>query len=199
VVHVGERAARIGSWARVRAGDRIALGAAARGTVVHVDPDARDLNDASLVLRLDLGRASALFTGDATGGKRAAPSAPPAAGSAEHAMIAASRRLLDVDVLQVGHHGSRTSSRARFLDAVTPAWALVSSGPMEYGPVVLPDPDVVAELARRGARVLRTDANDAGCGARADKTGRAGDGKPGGCDGFRLRISPSGRIAAEPW
>jgi competence protein ComEC len=109
------------------------------------------------------------------------------------------RRELDVDILQVAHHGSRTSSRARFLDAVTPAWAIVSSGPMRYGPVTLPDQEVVSELLRRGTRVLRTDDDDAGCATRADKVGPTADGAPGGCSTFRLHVEPSGRIALAPW
>ncbi|MFP3940289.1 MAG: DNA internalization-related competence protein ComEC/Rec2 [Thermoanaerobaculia bacterium] len=57
--------------------------------------------------------------------------------------------------LKVAHHGSRTSSAEPFLQAVRPALALVSSG--ARNPYGHPAPEVLARLARHGARVLRTD------------------------------------------
>ena len=69
---------------------------------------------------------------------------------------------VDAHILQVGHHGSKTSTRAQFLDAVDPQWALIGAGNYTYGEVVLPDCEVVASLeAKVGAsHVLRTDARD---------------------------------------
>jgi competence protein ComEC len=62
---------------------------------------------------------------------------------------------LHAQVLKVGHHGSSTSSTRDFLNAVRPAYALVSVGAGNtYGH---PSANVMADLARRGARVLRTD------------------------------------------
>lgn len=185
------------SWRRVRELEVIPLGRSARATVLSARHEVHDLNDASLVLRLDLGRASVLLTGDATGGDRADPNEEPARGSVEHHLLARHRERIDVDILQVAHHGSRTSSRTRFLDAVSPSWALLSSGPMRYGEVTLPDPDVVDELDRRGITVLRTDADDEACQTRADKTGAAADGRPGGCSDFTLRIDEFGTIELE--
>jgi beta-lactamase superfamily II metal-dependent hydrolase len=46
----------------------------------------------------------------------------------------------------VGHHGSKSSTRKAFLDAVSPKVSVISSGPYEYRGVTLPDPEVVAEL-----------------------------------------------------
>jgi competence protein ComEC len=70
-------------------------------------------------------------------------------------------RMLDgqpaprADVLKVAHHGSRTSTTEEFLDAVHPAFAIVSVGnENSYGN---PHPAVIERLERRGVRVLRTD------------------------------------------
>lgn len=58
-------------------------------------------------------------------------------------------------ILQVPHHGSRTSSSEEFLRAVNPTWAIVSarSTPLSS----LPHPEVVKRYQRLGIHVLRTD------------------------------------------
>lgn len=96
-------------------------------------------NDASLVLRLDHGRASALLPGDLE-----------AAG--ERALLS---RLSPVTLLKVGHHGSRTSSTEPFLAALRPQVALVSSG--HPSPFSHPHSVVVERFARRDISLLRTD------------------------------------------
>jgi len=61
----------------------------------------------------------------------------------------------DVDVLKVGHHGSRTSSSTEFLDDVTPEFAIVSCGiDNSYGH---PHPATIQRLDDRGIRIERTD------------------------------------------
>jgi competence protein ComEC len=62
---------------------------------------------------------------------------------------------LDADLLKVPHHGSRTSSSAAFLAAVTPQTAVVSLG--ENNPFGYPHRQVLERLEQAGARVLRTD------------------------------------------
>jgi len=101
-------------------------------------------------------------------------------------------------VLIVGHHGSMTSSRRAFLDAVNPRFAIVSAGPMPYGPVVLPDAVIIAELSSR-AQVFRTDANEAACRQNPAKIGPDADGKPGGCDNVRVTIPAGGAPSLEFW
>lgn len=169
-----------------RAGDEIPLGRAARGIVLSVRPDARDPNDASIVVRLDLGTYRVLFTGDATGGERADPAEPPRRGSVEGELLERSRSELRADVLVVGHHGSKTSTRRDFLDAVAPSIAVVSSGPLPYGRVVLPDPEVIDLLESRDISVVRTDDDDTACRDATQKVGRDEDGAPGGCSAFRV-------------
>jgi len=101
-----------------------------------------EANDYSAVFRLSFGRFAALFLGDA-----------PAA--VENEIVAARGNGLVSHVLKVGHHGSRTSTGDSLLAAASPRVALVSVGLRNrYGH---PDPGVVARLARRGVRILRTD------------------------------------------
>lgn len=66
-------------------------------------------------------------------------------------------RLRTVDVLKVGHQGSRTSTSTSFLRRVQPDVALIPVGEgNEYGH---PHASVVKRLAAFGAHVLRTDQN----------------------------------------
>jgi competence protein ComEC len=63
--------------------------------------------------------------------------------------------VLAADVLKVGHHGSRTSTTASFLDAVGPSIAMISAGfQNSFGH---PHRDVIGRLAERRTAVLRTD------------------------------------------
>jgi competence protein ComEC len=182
---------------RARPGDTIELGRLARARVLSSRADVRDLNDASVVLRLELGLASVLFMGDAPGGERRAPSSAPERGSVEAELLAGSRRALDADVLVVGHHGSTTSTRTALLDAVTPRYALVSAGPFPYGKVELPDAEVIEALVARGIVVKQTKVDDDVCRRAPVKVGRDADGAPGGCSAVTLRISSTGAIAVE--
>jgi competence protein ComEC len=103
--------------------------------------DLTDANDDSLVIRLDVAGRSLLFTGDAEEEEETELLRDPAA--------------LRADVIKVAHHGSRTSSLPALVDAVAPAWAIISCGRgNRFG---LPDEEVVDRWRRAGARVLRTD------------------------------------------
>jgi len=113
-----------------------------------------DPNDWSVVLRVDYGRFSALLMGDAD--------AEIEAGLLEEG---------EVTLLKVGHHGSRTSTAAEFVQAVSPEYALISVGARNrYGH---PDPVVLDRLERAGVRILRTDRDGTvGVVARRDGTVR---------------------------
>jgi beta-lactamase superfamily II metal-dependent hydrolase len=168
----------------------VPLGRGAKMTFLHADGGRHSSpNENSLVVRLDLGATSVLFMGDAEAGGRHDPQVAPSARSIEGILLACCLAELAADILIVGHHGSKTSSRAAFLDAVGASTFVVSSGPMRYGTVVLPDAEVIAELTRRG-EVFRTDLNDATCGASRSKIGPLADGRPGGCDNIRIQIFP---------
>lgn len=176
------------SWSTFQAGDRRTLGAGATFTVLFADGAyyANQFNDNSTVLRLDLGSTSVLLTGDAEAGPRDSLLAP--VGEIEGALLKDQRAALDVDILQVAHHGSKTSSRKPFLDAVSPRYALVSAGPtLNNGGVSFPDSEVIDGLKATGAQVLRTDEHDARC-PEVDRIG-VDDTKPGGCDSYLLELS----------
>ena len=119
-----------------------------------------------------------LLVGDTLGGPRANPSTPPTVGSIEQVLVTCCANALAAQILVVGHHGSMTSSRAAFLDAIGSSIAVVSSGPTQYGTVTLPDQSIVTELQSRG-QVFRTDVDDAACGTESEQD-RPGCGRRAG-------------------
>ena len=58
-------------------------------------------------------------------------------------------------VLQVPHHGSRTSSTIPFIEAVQPRYAVISGRASSHLP--LPHPEIIRRYQERGITVLRTD------------------------------------------
>ena len=178
--------ATITRWERFAEGDVVPLGAGAKFTILHADgKKLPDPNQNSVVLAVQLGAERLLLVGDAESGARRDPSEPP--GDVEAFLVEQHAPEIRADILQVGHHGSKTSSRRGFLEAVKPALALVSSGPKVYGHTVLPDAEVIDELHRVGATVLRTDEHDGAC----DLPRRlGGDSGPGGCDSYIIEIAP---------
>lgn len=148
-----------------------------------------DVNRNSLVVRLDLGQHRVLLMGDAEAGARAQwSSGVPETGSIEGMLLACCAAQLHADVLVAGHHGSRTSSRRTFLDAVQASTFIIPSGPKKYGSVRLPDQVVVDALSARGD-VYRTDRDDLACATDSSKIGPDADNKPGGCDNIRVTLS----------
>jgi len=101
-------------------------------------------------VRLDLGSHRVLLMGDAEAGGRNLPSTKPKASSIEGELLACCAADMKADALVVGHHGSKTSSRTAFLDAVAAHFFIVSAGPTKYATVVLPDDEVISELEGRG-------------------------------------------------
>jgi competence protein ComEC len=102
-------------------------------------------NDASVVVRIVCGEVSFLFTGDAE--------------TWSEAQMARFGDTVDSDVLKAGHHGSSTSSSQRFVEQVSPAWAVVSVG--RYNKFGHPNSAVVERLQSMGAQVVRLDENGA--------------------------------------
>ena len=73
-----------------------------------------DLNAESIVMKLQIGNTSIMFTGDAQF-------------DTEQFLISSGSNLHS-QVLKVGHHGSNTSTSQAFLSAVTPTYAVISAG-----------------------------------------------------------------------
>jgi beta-lactamase superfamily II metal-dependent hydrolase len=173
----------------------IALGASASMTFLYADGSKRsDFNQNSLVVRLNLGSHRVLLMGDAQAGARAPPSTVPTAASIEGKLLACCVADLKADVLVAGHHGSKTSSRKKLLDAVGATIFIISAGPTKYQSVVLPDAEVVTELEARG-QVFRTDLDDDQCKTSPDKVGPDNDGQAGGCDNVLVTIPATGPIS----
>jgi competence protein ComEC len=101
----------------VRQGMKLALSPIDTFTVLFPDRDVKgwETNTGSVVGKFASRDRSILFTGDS-----------PA--SIEQYLAATIPSELDVDILKLGHHGSRTSTTAALLKIVTPELALVSAG-----------------------------------------------------------------------
>jgi competence protein ComEC len=128
-------------WHAARAGERFELDGV-HFTVLHPVPGwagwGEDVNEDSVVLLVEYGDFQAMFAGDA-------------GFPAEAAMH---DRLRRVDLLKVGHHGSRGSTGDAWLDALAPTAAVISLGRNDYGH---PAPATLARLAAHGVAVHRTD------------------------------------------
>ena len=101
----------------------------------------KDLNECSIVLRVEFGDIVFLFTGDA--------------GTESETEQLAHGFSLKADVLKVGHHGSRTSSSQKYLNAVAPSYVVISCGAGNtYGH---PHKEAMTRLTGTGATIYRTD------------------------------------------
>lgn len=96
----------------------------------------KELNDTTLVAEFSANGSRTLFTGDISSNIE--------------------EKLMDynVDILKVAHHGSKFSSSAKFLAAISPAVAVIEVGKNSYGH---PTKDALGRLAAAGARIFRTD------------------------------------------
>jgi len=125
-------------------GDRVQVGILDFAVLGPPSPhpgSASNLNNASIIMRLEHGQMSFLFTGD---GER----------ELEYWLVSSGTDL-SATVLQVGHHGSRTSTTESFLDAVNPVAAVISLGANNtYGH---PHREVLDRLHSRGMPIYRTD------------------------------------------
>jgi competence protein ComEC len=118
-------------------------------------------NNASIVLRIQYGTQSILLMGDAEGKERDADAGTPRY---------VERWLLDSlppgtlrsTVLKIAHHGSETSSTLPFIEAVDPAYVVVSSGRKPYSGRFLPDASTLRRYCEHNSatRIYRTDQDD---------------------------------------
>lgn len=102
-----------------------------------------DLNNYSVVLRMEYGNTVFLLTGDAED-------------ISENEQLAAGYDLR-ADVLKVGHHGSHSSTTQKYLNAVSPSYAVICCGAdNSYGH---PHDEIVSRLTEYGSIIYRTDQN----------------------------------------
>lgn len=103
------------------------------------------LNNNSLICKLNYNNFSMLFTGDI---EKVAE---------EKILNNIDNDLLNVDILKVAHHGSKTSSTEEFIKAVKPRIALIGVGKNnKFGH---PNEDVLNRLSNYGTKIYRTDEN----------------------------------------
>jgi len=148
-------------------GERRRVGAAE--VLVQSPPlqvDDLSVNDQSLVVSVWFAGQRILFTGDIEEAE-------------ENDLVDSADGTLASTILKVPHHGSHTSSSARFLDAVAPQLAVVSAGfENRFG---FPHREVVSRYAMRRCPLVRTDLSGA----------------------VQVRVSPQGTLALQafrdPW
>ena len=130
----------------VSAGDEFAV----KGALVSIlSPEAgagADTNEDSVVMKLSYGLTDFLFTGDISA-------------RTEAALIRLYPNELECDVLKLAHHGSKYSSSAAFLDAVSPQAAFAGAGRNNtYGH---PAAETLSRLDERGIMFFTTAENGA--------------------------------------
>lgn len=107
--------------------------------VLYTGTDETDLNNASIVLKLEYGNTSYLFTGDATE-------------TTEKKLLSSD---ISADVLKIGHHGSSYSTTEKFLDKVNPKYAIIEVGKdNKYGH---PTKKTIDKLNEKNIEIFRTD------------------------------------------
>lgn len=125
-------------------GETITLGTASITFIGPIDISLAkiDENNSSIVLRIEYGKTSFLFTGDAE--------------TAEESSLVNSDFKLKSTLLKVGHHGSNSSSSQEFIDAVDPQYAVISVGINDLNH---PNDAVVERLKKHCDKIYRTDLN----------------------------------------
>jgi competence protein ComEC len=132
-------------WRAARAGDRIVID----GVTIRVwHPDSAFLarrlppNENSVVVTVEYGRFRAVLPGDA----------------GIPMELERSAAIGRVTLLKVGHHGSRSSTGADWIEALRPSACVVQVGTNRYGH---PVPGVLAALRAAGCALWRTDRDGA--------------------------------------
>lgn len=123
-----------------RTGDKFDIGPM-NITILHPGSISGASNEESVSALFTYGEVSFLFTGDADR-------------NAEMQMVNSGMNI-DADILQLGHHGSNTSSAPAFIEAVSPEIAIYSAGTdNQYGH---PHAEVVSHIQNTGIALYGTD------------------------------------------
>lgn len=126
---------------KANSGDIYDIGSAALTILAPIGYAEDNMNDYSVVSVLDLGDTSFLFTGDAE--------------TVVETELLESGFDLSADVLKVGHHGSTTSSKKAFLEAVAPSYCVIQCG--AGNPYNHPHDKIVDRLYGFTRNIFRTD------------------------------------------
>lgn len=132
---------RVNNIIPVTAGDDFSFG---KLSVEILGPvkDYDDLNHMSVVSKVSFGKTSVMLTGDTET-------------PAEEDMLKNTTVDYSADILKVGHHGSKTSTGKKWLNAVDPQYAVISCGmDNDYGH---PHKVIVNRLEEYGVEYYRTD------------------------------------------
>ena len=122
-------------------GDSFTLGSSTVQIIGPITENTSDLNNSSIVLKLNYGDTSFLFTGDAS--------------YQEEQDIINTGYDISADVLKVGHHGSDSSTSYVWLREIMPEYAVISVGKSNtYGH---PTETVLSRLRDADVKVYRTD------------------------------------------
>lgn len=127
-----------------RRGQIIDIGGGAYIEILFPDRDVFGLetNNASIVSRLVYGDTSLIIQGDS----------PQVI---ENYLVGLDKDILDSDIIEVGHHGSKTSSSEMYIEAVSPQYAVISVGKDNtYGH---PNKETLDVLNKNKVEILRTD------------------------------------------
>ena len=121
----------------------VTLGKLTFNNINTINNDSTDENDGSIVLYGQIGGLNFLFTGDISS-------------KIEHELITYYSDL-DVDILKVAHHGSKTSTSDSFVNFINCDYAIISVGENNfYGH---PNKEVLNTLDKHNVTVYRTDIN----------------------------------------
>jgi len=132
---------------QAQAGQIVDLGNEAKITILHPYGSApkgsrvKNPHDYVVVIRLDYGNESVMLTGDIE--------------DEVEAELIINGASLSAQFLKVGHHGSKTSTSTKFLNAVNPQIAFIEVGANNrYGH---PHPTIIERLENFGIKYYRTD------------------------------------------
>ena len=109
--------------------------------IIYIEKDKEDLNDTSMVIRLEYGNTSFLFTADAT--------------NQVESEILYSKENIKSDVLKVAHHGSSHSNSIEFLNEVNPRYAIIFVG--NNNDYHYPHQSTLNKLEKLNTKIYRTD------------------------------------------
>ncbi|SUM03444.1 DNA internalization-related competence protein ComEC/Rec2 [Staphylococcus devriesei] len=103
-------------------------------------PTSNDKNEQSVILLIDYLKYKILLMGDATKNN-------------ENILIQ-KYNLPKIDILKVGHHGSKTSSSEQFLNIIRPSISIISSG--KHNKYPLPNEETIEKLKSFNSKIYNT-------------------------------------------